>query len=459
MSFSRKINIKGGEILPFKTKQDYNGYEQFLKEQILFKSTNCHWGQIKLFYSELEFLLLVNKYINIDDCLIVYVGAADGFRLKNFFIKNFFPNTKYLLYDPMPFRIEQTNQITIKTGSAGWFDDDKIEEVLKIANGRKILYITDIRQREEEKGEQQKSIYDDMMKQQKWGIMMDAEFMLIKFRNFYFQDPKEINFIDNNFVDDVDIKNKIVFTKDKNKHSNVYNWLLYLSGELYTQIYAPMRSTETRLFVKKIKYHKNADQYKKEEQEKYKLKYYDTTYYDGLLNYFNTITRKHNIDYKKSIELSKYIPGTSPTYTFVSEYYLIRKYCLYNKKKPTLKNIFNLMIDIYLFFNKHYNNNLIQCIPLNYAGMRKDTQQNLTIVYFRENNEKWKKQFADLKNTKLISQEKINKFINSYNLQKSHVYDVFTIKDGNMQILMDKEITVDDIVSFIINEYKEKNKK
>ena len=55
-----------------------------------------------------------------------------------------------LLYDPLKFDIEEDDQIIIKTGVNGWFSDDTVKEVLEIANGRKILYISDIRVSDED---------------------------------------------------------------------------------------------------------------------------------------------------------------------------------------------------------------------------------------------------------------------------------------------------------------------
>ena len=67
---------------------------------------NCHFGSLKLTFSEIEFLIYCSKFININDCLIVYIGAQPGFRLKKIFIDLLFPNIKFLLYDPLPFDID-----------------------------------------------------------------------------------------------------------------------------------------------------------------------------------------------------------------------------------------------------------------------------------------------------------------------------------------------------------------
>ena len=58
------------------------------------------------------------------------------------------------------------------------FDDSMIDEVLEIARGRKIIYINDVR-----RDPSDKEVYKDLVDQQKWGIMMSAEFMLLKFNS------------------------------------------------------------------------------------------------------------------------------------------------------------------------------------------------------------------------------------------------------------------------------------
>lgn len=454
MVFSRKIHIKDN-ILKFNT--NYDNYGEFYKEQLQFKMNNCHWGQIKLFYSELEFLLLVSKYINIDECLILYVGAADGFRLKHLFIKSFFPNIKMLLYDPKPFRIEESEQIIIKTGTDGFFSDDKIDEVLKIANNRKLLFISDIRISDEDKKTRESIIYDNIMEQQRWGIMMNAEFMLLKFRMFFYnKDPNEIDFINNNYINDQRIKDKIIYKENTEKHKDIHNWMLHLSGQIYTQIFAPIRSTETRLFVKKIKYYKNAKKYNKEDQDKYKMKYYSNIHYDGLLNYFTHNKRNKEYVYKKSNLLVKYIPGSKISYSSASEYYLIRKYLIYVKQKPLFKNILNIIIDIYLFFNINYKNNLIECILKNCSKMHDDTKKNIIAIYMNNNIVKFNEQFKTLNNTKLVLKDKIKLFINSYNISNYRSSYVFSIQNGKITQLynIQKDLTIDKIVNTITEEYK-----
>jgi hypothetical protein len=358
--FSRIIKMSDPTI-PFMTKPNDDKWKEFEKTVIPFMN-NCHWGTLKLFYSELEFINIVSKYIDINECLVLYVGAQPGFRLKHLFVKHFFPKMKMLLYDPLDFDIEEDEQIIIKTGIHGWFSDETIDEVLKIANGRKIIYISDIRLNDDDSYQKESNIHDDMQKQQRWGVMMGAEFMLLKFRMFFYSKtggPKEVDFIDNTLPEMY--KDKIIFNKNEKKHKSNYLWMLYLSGTLFTQIYSPQRSTESRLFVKKIKYHKDKDNYSKEEQEKYKMKYYNNLKYEGIFNYFNLVKRNQNWEYKKSKKLVKYIPGFTVSYSSASEYYIMRKYFLSQKIKPSFNKILSNILYVHTFLGNRYTNNLIIC--------------------------------------------------------------------------------------------------
>jgi hypothetical protein len=430
-NFSRQIKLTDPTMEYKVVKKN----EPITEEEIYTSLHNCHWGTLKLFYSEMEFLLLASKHIDIDKCLVLYVGAQPGFRLKYLFVKMFFPKIHMLLYDPRPFDIEEDENITIKTGSEGWFDDNKIDEVLKIANGRKILYISDIRLSDDDEYVKESLIHDDMQKQQKWGVMMGAEFMLLKFRMFFYSNsPKDIDFIDNTLPEQY--SDKIVYKKNNEKHKSIHNWLLYLNGSIYTQLYAKPRSTESRLFVKKIKYHKDAKEYSEEDQEKYKMKYYDNLKYEGLFNYFNLKTRNEEVVYKKSDKLIRYLPGQKTSYTSASEYYIMRKYLLFAKERATFKNILNKIIEVYTFFNNKYNNNLIVCSSKNldkikrskeeskYEEFKKQMEKVIDIYMSRCN-----KQFRYLKKSRLVDNNLRSKFIASF---KTGNNPFFYIKDGKV---------------------------
>src|SRR3990167_6735439 len=73
----------------------------------LFRST-LHWGQRKLFISE---LVLLTKHAKSGDT-VLYIGAAPGTHIR--FLIELFPNLKWVLYDKRPFDIEHDNVTIIQ---------------------------------------------------------------------------------------------------------------------------------------------------------------------------------------------------------------------------------------------------------------------------------------------------------------------------------------------------------
>ena len=62
--------------------------------------TVIHWGQRKLFFSELEFFL---KFCPHDQGTVLYVGSAPG---KHILALNYlFPDIHFILYDPASFNL------------------------------------------------------------------------------------------------------------------------------------------------------------------------------------------------------------------------------------------------------------------------------------------------------------------------------------------------------------------
>ncbi len=69
-----------------------------------------HWGQRKLLLSEIEFLLLHGDGVK----LVVYAGAAPGTHIA--YLADLFPEHHFVLYDPAPFTVKATPQITCRSG-------------------------------------------------------------------------------------------------------------------------------------------------------------------------------------------------------------------------------------------------------------------------------------------------------------------------------------------------------
>lgn len=345
-----------------KPKEYFRNYNNISGRQIWKNSIQevlpCHWGQRKLFYSELEFLSIVSKHIDLTKCLIVYIGAADGSHHK--LLHKYFKNVSFLLYDMRPYAngLDKLDNYILKTGDDGFFTDDKINEVLKIANSRKIIYICDIRDiglNSLDEFAAENAVWENMLQQQRWGLLMDAEFMLLKFRLPYNLEDMTIGF-------DYDISkfnDKLIIDETK-----INNPILYLKGDIYTQLYEPKRSTETRLLVSKIKYYNDKSKYDKKEHEKYVFKKYDYIEYEEVLNFFNLHERYDRFFYKNSKDTTNHLMGFDESYDNVGEYYICDLY-LQNVKKEKYehKRIINMIYEINHFFIKENKRTIALCVP------------------------------------------------------------------------------------------------
>lgn len=306
----------------------------------------CHIGQRKLFWAEFEFLTIISKYIDVKTCLIVYIGSAPGTHLKHL-IRKYFPDTSWLLYDPRKFDVEDVPAtITFKSGKEGFFTSEKINDVLKIASGRKIIYINDMRI----DGPTEESILDESLKQQSWGVKMDAEFMLLKMRIPYSSDYKILEKISN--YDASDILDKVIIKNPENKSNKKF---LYLSGPIYLQVFTPSISAETRLLVSKIKYQEpdNCN------EEKYYMTYWDRAEYEERMTYFNLITRNLTYSYRESESVLPFILGHDYSYASVTEYILLGKYYKRFDIPATHHRFMKDIMEIDIFFNYSLSNNLI----------------------------------------------------------------------------------------------------
>jgi len=347
IAYRHRTDKKPAKI--FRTLHDDMGCTEWARGMYSTMKYNCHWGQRKLLFSEIEFFSVISKYIKLSDFLVVYVGSASGIHIP--LLKQLFPEISFLLYDPLPYVFSKLEDTIIKTGEEGWFGDDKLKEVLEIAKGKKIIFISDIRVTPEEK-----TIREDMINQQRWAIKLDSEFMLLKFRLPY----TVIENIGVSFEYNIDeIKDKVIIDKNNIPEEN----LLYLDGHVYIQIYPPKFSTETRLLAKKIKYCKNKDKYSEKEQEMYLMKYHDYHKYECQMSHFNRFTRSEPFIFRESNDVPNHLLGYDNGYDSVSEYYILYKYYKHYKKDRSdyHKKIINLSNLININLMQITNRNLVVC--------------------------------------------------------------------------------------------------
>lgn len=285
---NKKLIRKYNDKIP--TDLTYQNNHQLLHSVI-------HWGQRKLWISEVEFF---TQYLNPKkNYTIVYVGAAPGTHTE-FMIKMFPEKWKYILIDPRDFfkTLEKNKQVEIHKQ----FFNDKFALKLK-KKYKDIIFICDIRSDEKQTSNYQKSknnnknnnnknskkqkilshedhVLMNMMDQKRWLEIMNPEYSQLKFRLPY---------------------NKPI--------------IKYLKGDIYFQVWAKNMSGETRLVIKKQKNY---------QEQEYKLEDYENRLY-----YFNRVMRcqYYPHDYK--------VKDMDHCYDCSSEFEILKNYLKkYKKIKP-----------------------------------------------------------------------------------------------------------------------------
>ena len=379
--------------------------------------SKCHWGQKKLLLSEIQFFTRICKTLNtksLKDFAVVYIGSAGGHHLP--ILYNLFPDLIWLLYDPAPFSKEVMKHPT-KDKSVFvynmYFTDDTLEHVRKNCQGRKILFISDIRVETKEE-----DIIKDMRNQAFWGTELNSPFMLHKFRLPY----EELETIPKSNLqfklnDKLFINPNLKITKNKN--------MLYLKGDIYLQIFPPPYSGELRLFVEQ----KNG---------KYEFAEYDYLDIENRLIYFNSYIRPYfycSNDDKicKEYKYINYIPGYDTSVECLMEYKVVMDYYNYFFNIKDKKVIIQKLYDMNFYLEKLAYRKFITC---NY-----DT----TIKYLKKTNinnnyDKYKKL-------------QIWKEISKFNIALSAKNQFKIIKDDGLSILGEKRYNkaLDYLKPFITN--------
>jgi hypothetical protein len=122
-----------------------------------------HWGQRKLFVSELQFLTAFAHAASV----VVYVGAAPGTHIP--YLADLFPGLRYLLYDPVDFNCRAHPRISVR---AELFTDETVA-TLKHGLGvdEQVLLISDIRSvdwRDSDPTAVEAAVAADMAAQARW---------------------------------------------------------------------------------------------------------------------------------------------------------------------------------------------------------------------------------------------------------------------------------------------------
>ncbi len=397
--------------------------------------THCHWGQLKLFYSELEFFIeCIKRGYKLSNSVVVYPGSAPGTHI-NFLIK-LFPELYWILIDPAKFNLRDSSNVSIITGKPNGFYTDESYKIIinhpfvtNNGNKRDIFYISDIRIETDET-----SIFKDMISQQKWLLQIKASMSMLKCRIPYNIVDENNNHLDWSYdINDIKKYIKLPFSKKliNNKEFNK-NKFLYLKGDIYTQIYPPITSAETRLIIDK-------------NRDNFTMTQYDIIAYEEKLNYYNSIIRKFT-DFNNFKKTSEHIYSYNNTYENASEFYLALSYFKYYKniEKPTFKNILNFMLNIYGF---HYRLSDDTFNGITYT-------RSLTICPYRslfKEAKKWnnysnfkKKILSDFKNKTIDNQDGlISLYLNSLNKFKETVKFLNSRKIQFIKKIKSKDLLLD----------------
>lgn len=203
--------------------------------------TMDHWGQRKLFITELEFLTLYAS----DNTVVVYAGSAPGYHIT--YLAELFPTVQFHLFDSR--NIVATGPNIQKLQSL--FTDDFARHYgNSILSGSNILFISDIRTGQEDikktnkpgfKLSAEEAVKTDMEMQERWVRIMNPTVSMLKFR--------------------------LPWTSGKTN---------YLNGEIRPQPWVGATSSETRLIV----------------TDSNSTREYDNDWYSNVMHYFNTRTRE-----------------------------------------------------------------------------------------------------------------------------------------------------------------------
>lgn len=252
------------------------------------KLNNIHWGQLKLFTTEL--LFLVNYYDgNVDD--VIYIGAAPGEHIV--VLADLFPQITFHLYDKCTFdtRLDEKDNVEIYSRYFSTSDVQKWsqKQCLMICDIRTLTYdssktkLKDLKLNED-------TVWGDMLLQQKWVESIKPVYAFLKFRLPY-AEPFEL---------------------EKGPTRN------YLDGIVYVQPFCKSSSSETRLCVNGLdssrrdwdimSYERKLFHHNSEVRNKtYKNPFTGDTkhiYYDiGLCNDYDSLYVTHVVmDYLRKIE-------------------------------------------------------------------------------------------------------------------------------------------------------------
>jgi hypothetical protein len=231
-----------------------------------------HWGQLKLFLSEVEFLTKVYQQRTEDLPIIcVYAGAAPGHHI--YFLHTLFPDITFELYDPNPFTIKIPGRDVVareRIRTHQQFFTNEIASAYADQTAAYTVFISDIRT----EPATTENIRQNMSMQLEWWRLMRPHLTMFKFRLPW--EPGQT---------------------------------VYPDGDIYLQAFQGATSTETRLIFKRDA----AD------------KVYDNKIYEDALYYHNVHGRTKYYDFQMG-DLDLERDHVDNCYDCVSFLYIMSQY-------------------------------------------------------------------------------------------------------------------------------------
>ena len=168
-----------------------------------------HYGQMKLFASEMKFLTTYTGACSGELTTVVYAGAAPGHHIP--LLAKLFPSCQFLLYDPAAFcrALVQSSPPNVKVFHDTFFTEDVAAALASEYEGKPFVFISDIRT-----GKEETYVREDMERQKAWVHILNPMASMVKFR--------------------------LPWQSGKTR---------YLDGEILLPVYAPLTSTECRLIT------------------------------------------------------------------------------------------------------------------------------------------------------------------------------------------------------------------
>jgi hypothetical protein len=252
----------------------------------------CHWGQLKLLLSEWEFLNATRDIYSRGETVVVYAGAANGAHIP--FLADLFPEIRcFYLFDGAKFDrgVDAHPRIKTFSGTAGFVTDATVPQFRALARGASILFISDIRTVPSEA-----RVRDDMIAQARWGVDMGAEAMLLKFRPPYAIGKANAKRASVPSAEPGDFPANARDVVEGTSQVPIERRMLYLDGRVQPQLFAPMNSTEARLYARPSA------------NGRYQLAYYDVQQHEEESYFYNISTRRLSL-VSLDPPLDRYLPG------------------------------------------------------------------------------------------------------------------------------------------------------